>query len=164
MKKDVKDNSDTKPRRTLRAKEDTPIVDIHVDASLIQKKPPYANLFLAAVVYWHKDMPPIKASVAKCGHLAMAEWEAVRFGLQKARELGISRVRMQTDCLTVADQFNKVSKFRTKNKEELTQIAQECWAFAEGMTHFELNWVPREKNKAANHTCRKAAGLKHPGR
>jgi Reverse transcriptase-like len=153
----------TVKRQVLEVKKDIKIVEMSVDASVIRKSAPYANVYIAVVIKWHPGMPDVVASAALRGEIATAEWEALKFGLMHARQLGITRVKIKTDCKTVAEQFNGEFKIH-KKQVEIQKLADECIVLKNGFAHCEVLWVPREKNKEANLACRKAAGLKHPNR
>lgn len=76
-----------------------------------------------------------------------AEYQGLRLGLERARELGIQKVQVFMDSMLVVNQMN--GSYKVKNKD-LLPVHQEISALAEMFKAVDYIYIPRELNKIAD--------------
>ena len=77
----------------------------------------------------------------------VAEWSAVLFGLQAARELGISSIAIRLDSELVVKQLT--GEYRVKHPD-LQPLYRQVTALLRQFSHVDLKHVPRKQNKLAD--------------
>lgn len=82
-----------------------------------------------------------------------AEYNALIIGLERAREMGGSEVRVLTDSELVAHQMNGVYKVKNPRIKKLYDIARELAASFQG---FSISHVRRDDNKEADRLANRA--------
>ncbi len=89
----------------------------------------------------------------------MAEYEALIFALQKARDASIHSIDIYTDSLLVANQVS--GTYKVKNpvlKGYLAAVKK----IASNFSRFSLKYIPREENRIADMLAK--AAIKNRGR
>ena len=76
-----------------------------------------------------------------------AEYLGFKHGLERARDLGIDKIKMYSDSQLVVNQMKGL--YKVKN-QELASLNQEVKALADSFESIEFNYVPRELNKIAD--------------
>ncbi len=77
-----------------------------------------------------------------------AEYQAVIFGLTKAKELGINEVDVFMDSELVTNQLNQ--KFKIKDKD-LASLFVKVWNLSLGFKRIKYHHIFREDNKRADY-------------
>lgn len=89
----------------------------------------------------------------------MAEYEALIFALQKARDASISRVNIYTDSLLVSNQVSGIYKTKNPVLKAYLNIVKKI---SRNFSQFSLKYIPREKNRIADGLAK--AAIKYRGR
>ena len=76
-----------------------------------------------------------------------AEYQAILFGLQKAKGLGAQEVECFLDSELVVNQLNM--RFKIKN-EDLGPAFIKIWNLRQSFKKVNFTYIPREKNKEAD--------------
>jgi len=109
---------------------------------------------IGAVVYKRgKILKEVSRAIGD-GTNNIAEYEAVKAGLEEAITLGADAIEVRTDSKLVVQQLS--GKFRVK-APHLREIKKEIDALAEGLD-VRYAWVPREKNELADKLAKDAIG------
>lgn len=82
-----------------------------------------------------------------------AEYQALKFGLEKALDVGITTIHVYMDSLLVINQMLGV--FKVKNRD-LWPIHDVIVKLAQRFSHISFTHVPRELNKDADHAVNEA--------
>ncbi|MGZ3497949.1 MAG: ribonuclease HI family protein [Vulcanimicrobiaceae bacterium] len=77
----------------------------------------------------------------------VAEWNAVLFGLQAARELGVNSIAIRLDSELVVKQLT--GEYRVKHPD-LQPLHRQVTALLRQFSHVDLKHVRREQNKLAD--------------
>lgn len=77
----------------------------------------------------------------------VAEWRALILALRRARELGVTHVRVFGDSQLVLRQVEGTYKVR---QAELKPLAEEARALLDSFTAYDVEWVPRAENAEAD--------------
>jgi len=93
------------------------------------------------------------------GHMTnnMAEYEALLYALEKARQSCIYNVSVYTDSLLVAKQIS--GEYRVKNLR-LKGYSEETKKIIRNFNQFALQYIPREKNRLADKLAKEAVNKK----
>ncbi len=109
---------------------------------------------IGAVVYKGGEILKEISQAIGEGTNNIAEYEAVKAGLEEAITLGADAVEVRTDSRLVVQQLS--GKFRIK-APHLREIKKEIDALAEGLD-VRYTWVEREKNALADKLAKDAIG------
>ena len=82
-----------------------------------------------------------------------AEYQALKLGLEEAREMGLDSIDVYMDSLLVVNQMT--GKFKVKNRD-LWPIHDAIKSLAHSFRHITFTHVPRELNKLADSMVNKA--------
>ena len=82
----------------------------------------------------------------------LAEYYALKEGIEQAIELGLKRVRFVSDSLMLVNQMNGV--YKVKN-QDLMQVHADVLKLLERLESYSFVHVPREKNREADHEVNK---------
>jgi len=91
----------------------------------------------------------------------VAEYRALLLGLQMARNLGIKRIRVNSDSELLVRQLN--GSYRVK-KPHLLPLWQEAQRELQHFMAHEVNHVPRELNREADRLANQAIDQRTPAR
>jgi ribonuclease HI len=81
----------------------------------------------------------------------VAEWSALKLGLETARDLGATKVFARGDSKLVVEQFaGRFSIHEERLKAIALDVSRLVRSFPEGV---QVMWVPREENRAADAIC-----------
>lgn len=89
----------------------------------------------------------------------LAEYYALKEGIEQAIELGLRSVHFMSDSLMVVNQMNGV--YRVKNRD-LTQVYDDIWKLLEKLDSYSFTHVRRDQNKEADREVNRAidSGIK----
>lgn len=76
-----------------------------------------------------------------------AEYQAVIYGLEKARQLKAEKLKLFLDSEIVVQQLNR--KYKVKNSD-LASLFVKIWNASQNFKFIEYNYIPREENKLAD--------------
>ena len=77
----------------------------------------------------------------------LAEYYALKEGIEQAIDLGLKKVRFMSDSLMLVNQMNGV--YKVKNKD-LMQVHADVLRLLEKLDSYSFVHVPREKNREAD--------------
>ncbi len=109
---------------------------------------------IGAVVYKGGNILKEVSRAMGDGTNNIAEYEAVKAGLEEAITLGADAIEVRTDSRLVVQQLS--GKFRVKSPH-LRELKKEIDALAEGLD-VRYTWVEREKNALADKLAKDAIG------
>ena len=109
---------------------------------------------IGAVVYKGGKVLKEVSKAIGVGTNNIAEYEAVKAGLEEAITLGADAIEVRTDSRLVVQQLS--GKFRVKSPH-LREIKKEIDALAEGL-EVRYTWIEREKNELADKLAKDAIG------
>lgn len=82
-----------------------------------------------------------------------AEYQAVIFALEKAKELKAEEIDLYLDSQLIANQLNR--KYKIKNKD-LSALFIKTWNLGLNFKRITYTYIPREKNKEADRLVNQA--------
>ena len=83
-----------------------------------------------------------------CAYADDAEYEGLIIGLEKAKELGISKLEIKGDSQMVIYQIS--GKYLIKPNSKFLDYRERVLNFLSGIDDYSLCWIPRKQNKLAD--------------
>jgi ribonuclease HI len=84
----------------------------------------------------------------------VAEYEALIYGLEKANQLKIKRIKCFSDSQLMVRQLNGI--YRLKNSDVIKNFVK-IWNLKISFDEIEFNYIPREENNIADGLAKKAS-------
>ncbi len=103
----------------------------------------------AGIVMFNEDGNEVFRDSVFLGKMTnnMAEYEALIWALEKARESGIQDIVVYTDSLLMANQVNGIYKI---NNNTLRQYVTKIKSLTCNFNRFKIQYIPREQNRVAD--------------
>ena len=111
------------------------------------------------VVFLDGEAKPIRQLSKHLGETTnnVAEYLALVYALQEARQIGCREIRVKTDSELLARQINGQYKVRDARLRVLYDLAQ---SLAQGFTAWRIEHIPRTQNRLADRLAGQAAKRK----